>query len=77
MVKTNQALLLLSVLLQWRYSLISSQLSLMMGLLLHRKIVSIQIGRDFTVLVGNQDYWMVRQSMIKLSLPFLVVRLKA
>ena len=44
-----------------------------MGLLLHQKIVSIQIGRDVTVLVGNQDYWMVRQSM---KVPFLVVRLK-
>lgn len=31
-----------------------------MGLLLYQKIVSIRIGKDYAIVVGNQDYWMVR-----------------
>ena len=30
-----------------------------MLLLLHEKIISIQVGKDYTIAVGNHDYWMV------------------
>ena len=30
-----------------------------MLLLLHKKIVSIQVGKNYTIVVGNHDYWMV------------------